>query len=253
MAFLRISSAQQLYVAFYGRPADPAGQTFWDSQVGRDITDYTAIIEAFGNSPEAQGRFESLPPKTAINVLFNAVLGRDADPVGLTFYLDKLSTGQISLQGLAVAIVEGIAVGSNDAATFLNRVAAADRFTKALDTPAEQAAYNLGEGRNLPLGVFALTFLNSVTANPDTIPSQAIIAAVLAELVPADAASLVQSFADAAINDWGDGISVPIALEEQRLGAGDPLVDQTPLIPDGQIGLGDQPFFLNHSDGLDLF
>ena len=51
--------AQEMYVAYYGRPADPVGLAFWCEQF--DQTDnLDAALDAFGNSPEFQNSFEGL-------------------------------------------------------------------------------------------------------------------------------------------------------------------------------------------------
>lgn len=51
--------AQSFYVAYYGRPGDPAGLEFWAD----NITESGGILEIrndFGNSQEFDGRFGKL-------------------------------------------------------------------------------------------------------------------------------------------------------------------------------------------------
>ncbi|WP_338462433.1 DUF4214 domain-containing protein [Synechococcus elongatus IITB7] len=128
MATLKISSAQQLYIAYYGRPADPFGEAFWDSKVGEN-TDYGAIADAFGNSPEALALFGGLSDAQAINLLYQQIFGRNADNAGLAFYTGLLASGEATLANIAIRIVEGIQEGSPDAAIFANKVEAANAFT----------------------------------------------------------------------------------------------------------------------------
>lgn len=185
MARIRISSAQQLYVAFYGRPGDPGGLAFWDTQVngnGAGQTNYAGIADAFGNSPEAIARFGSLSFSDAVNTLFNSILGRDADPAGLNFFVGELNAGRITLAGLALAIVEGIEEGSIDAATFNNKVLTANRFTMALDTPQELALYDFQ--RNPKSLQIALDLLDNVTSNPATVPTPASVQQTINSLAP---------------------------------------------------------------------
>ncbi|WP_338431986.1 DUF4214 domain-containing protein [Synechococcus elongatus] len=182
MALLKISSAQQLYIAFYGRPADPAGEVFWDSQVSSGVnTDYSLIIDAFGNSPEAFFRFANLSSADAINTIFQSVLGRDADPAGLQFYISELSAGRITLAKLAVAIVEGIPADSSDAILFANRVQAASLFTAALNTPEEISAYDTSLNPNAL--VVAKQIINEVTRFPESIPSKSEIEAAISTIL----------------------------------------------------------------------
>lgn len=206
MARIRISSAQQLYVAFYGRPGDPAGLAFWETQVsgnGSGQTNYAGIANAFGNSEEAFDRFGSLSFPDAVNVLFNSILGRNADPEGLNFFVGELNAGRITLAGLALAIVEGIEEGSSDAAVFNNKTLAANRFTAALDTPQKLALYDF---ENNPVSLqIALDFLDNITSSPLSVPSSATVQ------------QIVNSLGSTGINNPPQILSGPFLLDETTI------------------------------------
>ena len=51
---------QKAYVAYYGRPADPAGQTYWAQRMDSEGQSLDAIIGAFGNSDEFNRRYGGL-------------------------------------------------------------------------------------------------------------------------------------------------------------------------------------------------
>ncbi|QFZ91854.2 bluetail domain-containing putative surface protein [Synechococcus elongatus] len=198
MAFLRITSAQQLYVAFYGRPADVEGRSFWDSAVQAipGAIDYAAIAEAFGESAEAQIRFGNLSLAEAVNTLYHSILNREADPVGRDFYVKALESGQISLANLAIAIVEGIQTDSLDAQTFLNKVLAADQFTNALDTLEEIQAYDFSTNAiALPT---VQDFIAKVTADAGSVPNSNQVTAIVKQIVvtsgtPATATAIAEA------------------------------------------------------------
>lgn len=184
MTLIRITSAQQLYVAFYGRPADVEGRRFWESLIQQNQTsqtDYASIAQAFGESIEAVNRFGSLDFEAAVNCLFNSILNRDADAAGRDFYVEELRSGRLTLPKLAIAIVEGIQEGSADAATFQNKVAAADFFTNALDTPVKASAYDFAQNSE------ALVLVSAVIAQVDqdlsTIPNRDRIEAIIEQMV----------------------------------------------------------------------
>ncbi|AZB72604.1 beta strand repeat-containing protein [Synechococcus elongatus] len=174
MATLKISSAQQLYIAYYGRPADPFGEAFWDSKVGEN-TDYGAIADAFGNSPEALALFGGLSDAQAINLLYQQIFGRNADNAGLAFYTGLLASGEATLANIAIRIVEGIQEGSPDAAIFANKVEAANAFTDLVVELELIPAYTGPDSIEA-----ARAFLFGVTTTPAT--PEAIAAAVQASI-----------------------------------------------------------------------
>ncbi|MEQ5801241.1 DUF4214 domain-containing protein [Halomonas sp. H10-9-1] len=57
-----LQTVQTLYIAYYGRPADPKGLQFWADQLDQADGDLTAILEDFGNSSEFIDAFGELDP-----------------------------------------------------------------------------------------------------------------------------------------------------------------------------------------------
>ena len=79
--------AQLLYVAYYGRPADPGGLAFWSERF--DSTESGAFAQAindFGNSDEFASRFGALSNEALVNNLFQQLFGRAPDSEGLAFF-----------------------------------------------------------------------------------------------------------------------------------------------------------------------
>ena len=81
---------QTIYVAYYGRPADPAGLDYWQQQLTLSRGDLSTIIDAFGNSAEFVARYGNLNNTDLINNLYLQSFGRPgeadgaaADDVGL--------------------------------------------------------------------------------------------------------------------------------------------------------------------------
>ena len=52
-----INLVQKAYIAYYGRPADPAGLAFWASDLEANGLRLERIINAFGNSAESQALY----------------------------------------------------------------------------------------------------------------------------------------------------------------------------------------------------
>lgn len=138
-----VSLVQQFYVGFYGRPADTEGVAYWSEQVDAAGGDFSAVLNAFAASDEAQ-EFVYKDPATGddytneqlIENIYQNLFSRAADPEGLAFYLAELDGGTMSLQTIVKNIVDGAQEGSADKAAIDNKVTVATYFTDNLgDTP----------------------------------------------------------------------------------------------------------------------
>ena len=154
---------QELYLAYYGRPADPTGLDFWVKELAAASGKTDAIIAAFGTSAEAKKLYDGKTAEQAINALYQQIFGRDADPVGLKFYSEGLTKGTYTLPGLANSIKAG---AINDDGTILtNRTAVADSFTAQVK--ASGAAYTGSDAETL-----GRSFVASVTKDTATRDAQ---------------------------------------------------------------------------------
>ena len=138
-----LNLAQQLYVAYYGRPADAEGLEFWAEQI--EARGAEAVVSDFGTSEEYTARFGGLDNEALVNGIYQQAFGRSADAEGLAFYVEKLESGELDLASIALTIVQN-ATNSDapDADTLSNKVAAADMYTAqagALHSGAEADAY----------------------------------------------------------------------------------------------------------------
>lgn len=122
---------QQLYIAYYGRPADPSGLIFWSEQLDQNNGDLDAIMDAFGTSEEFDNRFGELSARDLVNNLYQQVFGRNADEEGLSFYSELLSSGQSTLAKLATDVVLG--AQNSDVTTIQNRVEVAKDITQNVE------------------------------------------------------------------------------------------------------------------------
>lgn len=155
-----MASIQGIYIALFGRPADPAGLAFWTEATkgGQDLSALTAMTQ----TPEYLNRFAGKTPEEIVTTIYQSLFGRAPDAGGLEFFVNALENG--SLDTIAIQILDG-AQGS-DAVIIDNKEAAADLFTASLDTPEEIAAYS---GENAILN--AQNLLSEVTEDPSSIPT----------------------------------------------------------------------------------
>jgi hypothetical protein len=119
---------QRSYVAYYGRPADPAGLAFWAQEMDKQGGSLAAIIPAFGNSAEFNSRYGGLTYTELVTKIYQQLLARDPDPVGLAYYVGELQSGNRTLQAITLDVMNG-ATTEPDASIVANKVDVANHFT----------------------------------------------------------------------------------------------------------------------------
>ncbi len=132
-----MATIQGIYIALFGRPADPSGLAFFNQETmeGQDLT----AIGDLASTPEYQERFEGATNSVIINTIYQDLFNRDADAEGLAFFTAALASGQFGINNIAIAIFDG--AQNDDVIVRDNKVAAADAFTAQIDTGTEIIAY----------------------------------------------------------------------------------------------------------------
>ena len=147
------TQAQQLYVAYFNRPADTLGLAYW---TGKPAAQASA---AFSTSAEYTATFAGMSNAQIINAIYTNLFGRPADDLaGLTFWANHLTNGTMTVSN-AVTSIAAAAKGT-DLTAYNNKVTAASAFTAALDTAAEVIAYSGTAANNA-----AKTWLSGVTTD----------------------------------------------------------------------------------------
>ena len=132
---------QKLYVAYFGRPADPSGLQYWESVV--EVSGQTAlasIANTLTQSAEYQSQVAGLNSEGIINQIYQNLFGHAPDPDGLMYWSQKLSSRALTTAQIAQAITDAAAGADKD--TFANKVAAATAFTQSLDTTYRILGYS---------------------------------------------------------------------------------------------------------------
>lgn len=168
-----MASIQGVYVALFGRPADPTGLTYFNT-----VTKNGADLKAIGDlasTQEYKDRFAGKSNLEIVSSIYQSLFNRTPDVAGLTFFVNALNNGTQNINTIAINILDG-AQGS-DKTTVDLKIAAADAYTKALDTGAEIVAYSgnaaAAQGR---------AFIAGVTT---TAPTQAQVDKAVADMVTA--------------------------------------------------------------------
>lgn len=185
---------QQLYISYFGRPADYFGlRNFADQLEAMDApTDYeelaaaveagnnaglTALVRSFNTSEESIALYgndnSQLGMSRFVAAIYQNVLGREADPEGFDFWTKALANGEVTKANAAASITAAaLKLEGEDAQTVQNKLAVATAFTDSLDTPSKFNAY-AGEdaaaaARGLLQGVNADTNVDAYQATIDT-------------------------------------------------------------------------------------
>jgi hypothetical protein len=116
--------AQLLYVAYYGRPADSAGQQFWADQI--DAVGVAGVAADFGASAEFDARFGEMSNEELVQNLYQQLFSRDGETAGVEYWTNVLNEGA-SLAQIAYEIANG-AQGA-DVTARDNKVSVSQQFT----------------------------------------------------------------------------------------------------------------------------
>ena len=171
---------QELYVAYFGRPADPAGlQNFQAALAAANApttlaglsaaygtnSAITALVNAFGDSGESGRLYGTAVSSNAgqaqqfVTSVFENLFNRAPLQAGLQFWSNALLTGSMTPGEAAMEIALGAATA--DAATFNNKIAAAATFTADLIAGNEAPGYSgpvaAADGRAFLAGITGST------------------------------------------------------------------------------------------------
>ena len=136
-----VAAVQELYVAYFGRPADVAGLDYWTNVVEAQAGSTAAVSASFATQPEYVVSFFGKTNTQIVDQIYANMFGRAASTTdGRSYWVNLLNAGTVGVSTIVAEVANG-AQGA-DAEAVENKVVAATAFTTALDTPAEQAGYN---------------------------------------------------------------------------------------------------------------
>lgn len=185
-------AVQEIYIAFYQRPADPAGLRFWAEHLEAEDGDLSAIVDAFANSTEAQRLYGPIDDETigdVISNIYQSLFGRAPDDAGKAHYEAAFASGALNAGNIALAILN--ASQNNDKEVVANKLLVANRFTEKVDgRPFDNPEFGKGddfaydyteEGK----AAAARKALAGVTADPKSMLDDAGVKDVLDDKAPA--------------------------------------------------------------------
>jgi FKBP-type peptidyl-prolyl cis-trans isomerase len=191
------TAVQALYVAYFGRPADPTGLVNFENALlaagaPTDIQDLNtayatnasvqALINSFGTSNESQTLYGSGTTSAFVTAIFENVLGRTPQQAGLTYWVNAISSGTLTQGNAALSIMAGALANvsaTNDSLLVNNRLSIADYFTAQVFNQNEVAAYSGSSA-----GSSARTMLSAVNSATDVTAYQTTATLAAAALSP---------------------------------------------------------------------
>ena len=186
-----IAVAEQLYVAYFGRPADRSGLINMTNNlaaagapttIGAFAAAYStngtvkAILDNFGNSTESTTLYTGSDAQFIVSI-FQNVLNRDPLVAGLDFWTAALANKEMTRAEAAAQIMTAALGTPADAATVNNKTTVATNFTAAIDTAAEIIGYS-----GKVAAQTARDMLHTVDGATDTTAFNATVASTLATI-----------------------------------------------------------------------
>jgi len=154
------AQVQQLYIAYFGRPADTTGQNFWAGVIDAANGNIAAVQAGFSSSTESQALYGNKSNIDKVTAIYLNTFGRQPEAAGLTFWVNQLETGKMTQAQAAWTIQQS--AGSVDAAVVQAKLVAAQAFTAQIDTAAEIQGYQ-GTGAADAGRAFLATVVSTAT------------------------------------------------------------------------------------------
>ncbi len=150
---------QQLYLGFFGRPADPAGlayhtQLFQDAGLPMTIVELARayrtnglvkrVVDGFAESEESKQLYPYCDwvgcDSTWVYALYQSLFSRRAETAGAEFWARALNARETTRANVLLAVLAS-AQGS-DAALVERKIRVASRFTRAIDNAPQRNVYS---------------------------------------------------------------------------------------------------------------
>ncbi len=140
MANATATELQQLYIAYFGRAADPTGLDYWTGQ--------GTTTKAFAANMYAQAEFTSvygsLSTEAQVNQIYQNLFDRDADAAGLLYWSKQIKSGALELASIA-----------NDLIWAATNNSGSSDDKKALDNKTDAAVAYTDEVKKTTAGILA--------------------------------------------------------------------------------------------------
>jgi len=128
MANATSTQLQELYVAYFGRAADPTGLDYW-TEKGITTAKFAADMYVQAEFKDVYG---SLSTESQVNQIYKNLFDRAADVAGLTYWTQQINLGNLKLAEIANDLIwaaQNNSGSSDDKTALTNRTNAAVAYT----------------------------------------------------------------------------------------------------------------------------
>ena len=191
---------QQLYIAYFGRPADTVGLAYWAANVDAANGSVAQVIAGFSASTESGVLYAGATTAQKVSSIYLALFNRNPEAAGLAYWVAQIDSGTVS-HAQAAYLIQSSA-GPGDATAVANKLAAAKAFTAQIDTAAEIAGYVGATAAS-----YGRAYLNGVDATP-------------ASLANATSSTALASIVATATNTTTTHVTTPVTAQAYTLTAG---------------------------------
>ena len=135
-----LERVEELYIAYYQRPAEPSGLVYWSQRLADEGGRIEGIIQEFANSPESRTLYGGLDTSEILTAIYQAAFNRDPDPEGLKFYSEKIDSGEYSLTDVMLRVLDG--AKGLDGILLDKKIDASLEFAQQIDPGLDGKWYN---------------------------------------------------------------------------------------------------------------
>ena len=141
MANATSTQLQELYVAYFGRAADPTGIDYW-TNVGTSQAEFASHMHG---QNEFQANYGDKTVEAQVNQIYKNLFDREADVTGLEYWTLQINLGNLKVAEIATHLIYAAQNNSGseaDKTALTNRTAAAVAYTAEVrKTTADILAY----------------------------------------------------------------------------------------------------------------
>lgn len=134
-----IDAITALYIGYYNRAPDPAGETFWVQQLQGGMS-LAQIVQSFASQTESTSQYAFLAsPNTSstaavqafVSAIYGNLFNRSPDAAGEAVWVSQLQTGASTVSGVILNILNG--AQGKDALILANKVTVGDYYDTQID------------------------------------------------------------------------------------------------------------------------
>jgi len=162
-------AVQQLYVAYFSRPADVAGLAYWTGVLNTNPAGVQQASAAFAASAEYKAAYSQSTNAGVVAAVYQNLFGRTAETAGVNYWTDLLDRHLITIDNVVTQIAAG--AQGNDKIAYEGKTGVSVTFTQHLDQSFEATAYATGADANQLAINFIATIKDPLTAANAADPS----------------------------------------------------------------------------------